>query len=155
MGGLGLALTLVLAGHSLSRAGQTLLSSMAGSPTGGVAVVAGPAEGKLTLRMADGQRAFNLSTDAACSAALAQPGAHVFGAVADGGPRIASLMVDGVLCDGAGLQAFGWAWFPPLGSVRGASTMAVAPDYGGKIERARVYNRMLLTSELVGAYRGC
>ena len=45
------------------------------------------------------QVAFHLSTDAACSAALGAPGRHFLGAVADGGPRIATLMVDGVLCD--------------------------------------------------------
>jgi len=151
--GLGLAITLLLANHSLSRAGQTLLSSVRTPNGGGLAVVTGPAAGGLTLEMSDGLSTFNLSTDAACSAALAQPGSHFFGAVADGGPRIATLMVDGVLCDGAGQQDFGWGWFPSLGSVRGASRMAVAPDYGGTIESSRLYDRMLTTSQLVGAFR--
>lgn len=62
-------------------------------------------------------------------------------------------MVDGVLCDGGGVQDFGWAWFPSLGSVRGARTMAVAPDYAGVVAGGRVYDRMLTTSEMVGAYR--
>jgi hypothetical protein len=103
--------------------------------------------------MGDGARSANISTDAACSAALGTPGEHFFGAVADGGPRIISLMVDGVLCDGAGLEEYGWAWFPTLGSVRGGESMAVVPDYGGELLSARVYSRMLTTSEMVSAYR--
>lgn len=148
VGGLGFAIALALDGHDAALEGQTVLSSEVGGG-GGVALLAGTG-GQLTLRFSDGHATFSLSTDAACSAALGAPGRHVFGAVADGGPRIATLMVDGVLCDGAGVVDFGWAWFPPLGSVRGGATMRVAPDYTGRVAEGLVWTRMLTTSEMVG-----
>jgi hypothetical protein len=58
----------------------------------------------VTLSLSDGKVTFSLATDEACSAALGKAGRHFVGAVADGGPRIASMMVDGVLCDVSGLS---------------------------------------------------
>ena len=49
---------------------------------------------------------------------------------------------------------FGWATFPPMGSVRGADQMVVVPDYGGSIAVGHVYSRALSTSELVATFRG-
>ena len=62
-------------------------------------------------------------------------------------------MVDGVLCDGAGTQDFGWSWFPSMGSVRGSETMRLAPDYGGSIASGQLYTRMLTTSQMMGNFR--
>ena len=99
-GGLGFGLALTIDGHAKAAVNQTILSSVATAHGSGVSLVVGPAAGGMvTLTLTDGKAAFNISTDAACSAALGAPGRHFFGAVADGGPRIASLMVDGVLCD--------------------------------------------------------
>ena len=159
--GLGFAFSLVLHGHHLSKPGQAIVSSEPAATAtattaaaGGVALVTGPAAGgQVTLRFGDGARSFNISTDAACSAVLGTTGAHFLGAVADGGPQIATLMVDGVLCDGAGLADYGWAWFPAMGAVRGAESMRVGQGYGGAVAAGLVYTRMLTTSEQVGNSR--
>ena len=63
-----------------------------------MSLAVGPARGgQVTISFSDGLTSFELATDVDCSAALAQPGRHYLGASADGGPRIAVLMVDGVL----------------------------------------------------------
>ena len=153
VGGLGLSITLLLSSHEQSQPGQTLLTSEA-MGRGGVALIVGPdAGGQLTLRFGDGTQRFNISTDDACSAALGTVGRHFVGAVADGGPRIASLMVDGILCDGSATQERGWVWFTAMGSVRGDEHMSLAPDYGGSMLGGRIYDCMLTTSEMVAAYR--
>eukprot|EP00966_Prymnesium_polylepis_P329449 7385143-Prymnesium_polylepis.4 len=152
-GGLGLAFALTLDDHSNAGANPTIFSSAVGVGAG-VSLTVGPkAGGMVTLSLSDGKVTFSLATDEACSAALGKAGRHFVGAVADGGPRIASMMVDGVLCDGGGVADFGWATFPTMGSVCGADRAVVARDYGGSIVAGHVYARALSTSELVATYR--
>lgn len=154
VGGLGLAVSIAVDGHAGAAPGQTLLSSEGGSH-GGIALVTGPSTGgAVTLRLSDGTSSLSVHTDTACSAALGHPGRHYIAASVDGGPRIATMMVDGVLCDGAGTEPQGWEWVPKMNaSVRGAPTMRVVPDYAGTVATGHVYARMLTTSEMVGNYR--
>jgi hypothetical protein len=70
--------------------------------------------------------------------------------VVDGGPKIISFMVDGRLNDGGDARQFGWGRFHPnLQSVNGTATLSV----GRSVERLRIYNRYLRTSEAIGAWR--
>ena len=137
----------------LAKAGDVLFDS---SDAGGGVTVSGTnvVAGQINFTVRAGATRFSIATDAVCSAALAAPGIHFYGAVFDGGPRIATVMVDGVLCDGAANEDTGWKWFPALSAaLRGASTMKVAPSFQGTLLRASWWTRMLSTSELVGMYR--
>ena len=74
--------------------------------------------------------------------------------VADGGPRIISFVIDGVLCDGGGARPFGWGRFSPyLDNVNGSETLRVAPDLNGEIHYLRIYDRYLLTAEAIANFR--
>ena len=60
--------------------------------------------------------------------------------------------VDGKLCDGGPNDGWpkGWAFFPPaLGDVGAAATVSA----GDVVKTARLYDRVLYVSELVGNWR--
>ena len=68
----------------------------------------------------------------------------------DGGPKIITFMVDGVLCDGGDQRQFGWGRYSPtLRTPNGAEMLKIAPA----IRSVRIYNRALRTSEAGGNYR--
>jgi hypothetical protein len=68
----------------------------------------------------------------------------------DGGPKIITFVVDGVLCDGGDQRQFGWGRFSPtLRTPAGASTLKIYPA----VRALRFYNRALRTSEAVGNFR--
>lgn len=74
--------------------------------------------------------------------------------IIDGGPKLISVMVDGVLCDGGKEREFGWGRFHPnLKSPNGAPTAILAPSLHGILERVRIYNRYLLSNEGAGNWR--
>ena len=110
------------------------------------------ANGTLTLQLSDGAGTnATASTDPACAARLVAPGEHFVGVVADAGPRLVSLMVDGVLCDGGGVWRRGWAWLPPkLGAPRSSGTLHVVSP---RVLEGGAFGRALLTSELVAQWR--
>jgi hypothetical protein len=70
--------------------------------------------------------------------------------IVDGGPKIITFVVDGVLCDGGDQRQFGWGRFSPnYRGPNGAATLKI-----GKPTRSlRLYNRALRTSEAVGNFR--
>ena len=71
----------------------------------------------------------------------------------DGGPKIITFIVDGVLCDGGDERQFGWGQFSPtLRTPNGAAMLKVAPA----VRALRIYSRALRTSEAVGNFHaGC
>ena len=72
----------------------------------------------------------------------------------DGGPKIITFVVDGVLNDGGATRQFGWGRFKPeLGDVNGLSQVKLAPTLFGEIKAFRIYNRYLRTSEAVANFR--
>ena len=74
--------------------------------------------------------------------------------IADGGPRIISFVIDGVLCDGGGARPFGWGRFSPyLQNVNGAETIRIGPSLNGQIKLLRIYDRYLLTGEAIANLR--
>jgi hypothetical protein len=77
-------------------------------------------------------------------------GGHHVVITVDGGPKIITFVVDGVLCDGGDQRQFGWGRFSPtLRTPNGAATAKVA----SAVRSLRFYNRVLRTSEAVGNYR--
>lgn len=71
------------------------------------------------------------------------------------------MSVDGVLCDGAHQavkpigppDGHGYSYFNPLGDVSGGDKLRLQPTYSGSLLETQIYERALLTSELVGNYR--
>ena len=98
----GFAIDLWVEGHGASADGQQLFFTKDASGTGGsVAVAVTSAHRNLTLSISDGSTTFNVSTDDACTQALAASGSHYVALNVDGGAAIGSVMVDGKLCDGS------------------------------------------------------
>lgn len=89
-----------------------------------------------------------------CDAGLLRAGEdHHVVAIVDGGPKIISFVVDGLLCDGGEARIFGWSRFhDALDDINGASHARLAPDARGEVEILRLYNRALRTSEAVGNF---
>ncbi len=78
---------------------------------------------------------------------------HLICFIMDGGPKIISVLVDGMLCDGGRERQYGWGRFHPLlKEANGASAALVAPSLNGKLLALRVYNRYLRTSEAVANF---
>jgi hypothetical protein len=72
----------------------------------------------------------------------------------DGGPKLMTVMVDGVLCDGGADRQFGWSRFHPcLMEPNGAAHATLAPSLHGTLLGLRLYGRSLLSSEGVGNWR--
>ena len=71
-------------------------------------------------------------------------------AIVDGGPKIITFVVDGVLCDGGDERQFGWGCYSPtLRTPNGAATARLAPA----LRALRIYGCALRTSEAVGNFR--
>jgi hypothetical protein len=75
---------------------------------------------------------------------------HHVVAIVDGGPKVISFVIDGVLCDGGTQRQFGWGRFSPnLYEVNGAPKLRIGLD----VKAVRIYNRYLRTSEAIGNYQ--
>lgn len=68
----------------------------------------------------------------------------------DGGPKIITFVINGILCDGGNERQFGWGRFSPnLRTPTSAAMLKIAPA----VRSLRIYNRALRTSEAVGHWR--
>ena len=112
------------------------------------------AEGALALTITNG---FGVSTT--WQTTLAHPHAlwdgapHTVGFIVDGGPKVISVVVDEKLCDGGASHPQGWAFLArELGEI-GGSAVCVAPDFAGALRRVLLYERALLTSEVIAIHR--
>ena len=106
--------------------------------------------GALKLVMNDGRQSVSWDSDAGgLKAGKLQ---HVVITV-DGGPKIITFIVNGVLCDGGDERQFGWGHYSPtLRTPNGAATAKLTPA----IRALGIYNHALRTSEAVGNFRaGC
>ena len=71
----------------------------------------------------------------------------------DAGPKIITIMVDGVLCDGGAERQYGWGrWQGRLGDVTGSGKLRLGPSLKGELKRLRIYDRYLRTSEVVAHF---
>jgi hypothetical protein len=107
------------------------------------------------LTMHDGTIEFSWDSDAGTALGTMRVGEwqHV-AFVVDGGPKIVSVIVDGLFNDGGPVRDFGWGRFDPAtGDVNGASKAKVASGVLGEVKLLRIYNRYLRTSEVVGNWR--
>ncbi len=70
-------------------------------------------------------------------------------AIVDAGPRIISFVINGQLCDGGEHRQFGWGRFKAAFRQLGSGPLRAATA----VQRLRVYNRYLRTSEAVANHR--
>jgi len=158
----GLGLTLWLEGY-LGRANRTLLRA------GGVAlhVIAGTSRSLASLELelvdATTKERYGFRPDNECSRWLNLPGPHFVGFTVDAGARIASVVVDGVLCDGGpqawwihpkqgdNFQGFGFlsANVSSFTGSKGADQASV----GAFVGEVALYGGRLLHGDLLGAFR--
>jgi len=89
-----------------------------------------------------------------CDSGLLRPNKlHHIVVNVDAGPRIITFVIDGRLCDGGQARQFGWGRFDADVERASAARMPrIAPSFGGRIHRLRVYNRSLRTSDAIGNY---
>lgn len=109
------------------------------------------AEGAVEIILSDGRTDSRWASD---------PGSLVAGkpqhivAIADGGPKIITFVIDGKLHDGGEARQFGWGRFNPnLKTAAGAPEMRIGRNLDGKVLSLRLYDRYLRTSEAIAAFR--
>ncbi len=125
--------------------GETLYSTRNASNQGIEIKVSGPSKG-LTITMGDGTNSTTITTQ---SGIIKNANTHLV-ITMDAGPKIVSVIADGVLIDGGSEKLQGWERFhAAMVHVNGNATARV----DGSVQMARVYGRALLTSEAVGNYR--
>ena len=130
-------------------AGQTILDPRAARGKGICSETTG--KGTLRLSMSDA----TTRVQAECDLDVLTPGVwHHVVITVDGGPKIVTFVVDGVLCDGGDARQYGWSRFPAsLGDVNGNRDISLGLNLHGRLGGLRIYNRYLRTSEAVGNFR--
>jgi hypothetical protein len=115
------------------------------TPTGmGLCLIA--ADGTLEITLNDGRTENRWRSDPG----VLTPGArHHVVVTVDGGPKIITFVVDGILNDGGDARQFGWGRYNPnLRHANGAPNAHLGPLLG-----LRIYNRPLRTSEAVAHWQ--
>lgn len=109
----------------------------------------------VNLTLNDGTHEANWECDPGTHAGTLRSGVwQHFAFIVDGGPKIITVVVDGILNDGGAIRDFGWGRFDPkMDDVNGKQQTAFAPAIFGQVKLMRIYNRYLRTSEAVGNWR--
>ena len=127
------------------KAGQAILDSRDASGKG--ILVSTTDAGTLQITLNDGRTESSWDSD---KGAIKPGKLHHVVITVDGGPKIITFVVDGVLCDGGDERQFGWGRFSPnQRTPTGAATLKIVPA----VNSLRIYNRALRTSEAVGNFR--
>jgi hypothetical protein len=131
------------------RPGQVILDSRAAAGNG--ILVAVTDRGTVGVTLSDGRSRAGWDSD---PGAVEAGKLHHLVITVDGGPKIVTFVVDGVLGDGGDARQFGWGRFSPtLRSPHGAPTLKIAPGMNGSVRSVRLYDHPLRTSEAVGSYQ--
>ena len=86
---------------------------------------------------------------------VVKPGKQHFVFVVDGKANLITTIVNGKLCDGGRYRTTGWNWFDAkINNINGSRNLIVLSDYNVKINKIRIYNRYLTTSEAISNYHG-
>lgn len=141
--GEGITLDLDLTTGSLAP-GQMLIDNRLGTDTG-FRLSTAP-EDCLRLEIAHLNYAFHWDSDPG----LLRPNQrHRVAFVVDGGPKIVSVVVDGLLCDGGNRRLFGWGNFVKyIEEINTTGRLHVGSNFDGHIHTLRIYDRALLNLEL-------
>ncbi|MBM3499823.1 MAG: hypothetical protein FJX74_14275, partial [Armatimonadetes bacterium] len=107
--------------------------------------------GALRLELADGATADAAESDPGL---LTPDRRHHVSVIVDGGPKVVTWVVDGVLCDGGAARPQGWQRFSrALGEVCPGGPAGIPREASDRLRHLRVYGRYLRTSEAVGNWR--
>ena len=129
-------------------AGTALLDTRTAAGQG--LLVATAADGALRITLNDGREESSWTSDPLVRPSPASTAPRHIVITVDGGPKIITFVVDGVLHDGGHTRQFGWGRFSPtLRSANGAPQLRLAPA----LRQIRIYTRALRTSEAVGNFR--
>ena len=134
-------------------AGQTILDTR--DKTGKGILLSTSDRSTLRLTLGDGRTQATWDSDPGTGPGTLRVGHwHHITVIVDGGPKIITFLVDGILNDGGAVREYGWGRFPrDLGDVNG--TRCPAREYPARpASRFRIYDRALRTSEAVGNSRG-
>ncbi len=125
--------------------GQVVVESR--DPSGKGLAITTTEHGTLRIELGDGKNRASWE----CDRNLLKPGTrHHLAVIVDGGPKVISFIVDGILCDGGTANSYGWGRFAAeLGDVGAAGNLRIAPNLRGRLDRLRIYDRYLRTSEAV------
>jgi hypothetical protein len=127
-------------------AGQTILDSRDAAGKGFAVRTA--ENGTIRIELSDGKNVGSWNCD---QGTIKLNTWHHVTMIVDGGPRIISSVIDGLLCDGGTDRACGWGRFgPELGDVSGSGKLRLPV---GQLRRLRVYSRYLRTSEAIANFR--
>lgn len=139
----GFSLDLWLAPEAVARGGVLLDNCDASGR--GIRVAADG--GALRITLNDGRQECAWSSD---RGAFGSAGPQHVVITVDGGPKIVTFVVNGVLCDGGDERQFGWGRYSPtLRTPAGAASLKI----GEGVRSLRIYTRALRTSEAVGNFR--
>ncbi|HPO16743.1 MAG TPA: exo-alpha-sialidase [Candidatus Hydrogenedentes bacterium] len=128
--------------------GQKILENRDGQGAGWTLITA--ENGSVELQMNDGAVQSAWGSD---PGVITPETVHHVVFVVDGGPKIITVVVDGVLCDGGSHRQYGWGRFDPkMHSGRAGELLCVAPKVNGSLLRVRLYGRYLRTSECVSNF---
>jgi hypothetical protein len=134
-------------------AGQTLLDTRT-SGGKGIAITTTD-RSTFAILLNDGSRESTWDSDPGVHEGTLRVGAwqHV-AFVVDGGPKIITVLVDGILNDGGAVRDYGWGRFhPELDDVNGQPEVTIAPKIFGEMKLLRMYDRYLRTSEVVANHQ--
>jgi hypothetical protein len=134
-------------------AGQTILDAR--DPSGKGLLLATSDHATIRLTLNDGSAGAAWDSDPGTGPGSLKVGEwqHISVTV-DGGPRIITFVVDGVLNDGGAVREYGWGRFSrDLGDINGVGSTTLAPSLLGRLGAFRIYDRALRTSEAVGNSR--
>jgi hypothetical protein len=74
--------------------------------------------------------------------------------IVDGGPKLITFVIDGVLNDGGAARQYGWGRFiAEMQDINGLRSVTLAPKLWGEVGTLRVYDRALRTSEVSCNFR--
>ncbi len=133
----------------LQREGEGLMLQSRGGRGKGLVLVITP-ENQLRFEMSDGETRFQWETD---PGVLRVGETHHVTLTVDGGPKIMTFIVDGVMCDGGEHRQYGWGRFPEaLGSINSGQPMRVGQRARARMKDLHIYTRPLRTSEAVANY---
>lgn len=103
------------------------------------------------LSLKDGEVTSTWDTDPG----VVKPGKQHIVFVVDGKANLLTTIVNGKLCDGGRYRVTGWDWFDAkINNINGSRNLIVLSDYNVKINKIRIYNRYLTTSEAISNYHG-
>lgn len=109
----------------------------------------------LRLTLSDGQRISVWESDPGTYPGTLKVNAwqHV-AVIVDGGPKLITFVVDGVVNDGGAARQYGWGRFDAaLQDLNGLRTVTLASKLWGEVGLLHIYERALRTSEVIGNFR--